>query len=187
MKSTAIGDLLRYTHGQYYSHVVLLLLLFSEPLHADAFKKSSPKGYDIVIALHERLYTAHPSLHRVSPGPWTNITIDLGPQTVTIPDIPRGPICRWWWICVTALGTFDHKRGGHLIEWDSAKMFEFPAGGSFLIPPLMRCSIAAIQPGETRYSITQYTVPPPGWYRWPEATHVFSTMDELRRKAKTTT
>ncbi|KAJ7650548.1 hypothetical protein FB45DRAFT_730376, partial [Roridomyces roridus] len=111
---------------------------------------------------------------------WTNITFDLGPQTVTTPGRPDGPITRWCWLAVTAFGRFDETRGGHLILWDCGWVLEFPAGGTFFIPPLMSFSIAAIQPGETRYSITQYCVPPPSWSRWPEATHIFSTFDELR-------
>ncbi|KAJ7630165.1 hypothetical protein FB45DRAFT_1027398 [Roridomyces roridus] len=146
----------------------------------DSFQRSAPKGYDIAQQLKAGLFARYPHLHPVSPGPWTNITFDLGPQAVTPPGRPDAPIARWCWLALTAFGSFDATRGGHLILWDMGKVVEFPAGTTFLIPPLMRFSIAVIRSGETRFSITQYFAPPPTWSSWPDATHVFSTVEKLR-------
>ncbi|KAJ7617991.1 hypothetical protein FB45DRAFT_1034229 [Roridomyces roridus] len=151
------------------------LLLFA----ADTFKAFCPKGYAIATRLVDRLFADNPTLTRVVPGPWTNAIFDLGPQTVTRPGSLLARVYSWWWIAITALGEFDALRGGHLILWDLGRVYLFPPGVTWLIPPFMTYSIAAIQPGETRYSITQYTVAPPGWRHWPAATDVFSTEAEL--------
>ena len=91
-------------------------------------------------------------------------TINLGPQTVCIEhrDSENDPVnfCH-----VTALGQFDHKKGGHLILHDFKIAFEFPAGASFLIPSaLLRHSNASVQPGEVRQSFTQWTAG--GFSQW---------------------
>jgi hypothetical protein len=63
------------------------------------------------------------------------------------------------------LGKFDPCRGGHLILWDLKLVIEFPPGSTILIPSAtLRHSNVAIQPGETRYSFTQYTAG--GLFRW---------------------
>ncbi|KAI0043519.1 hypothetical protein FA95DRAFT_1465992, partial [Auriscalpium vulgare] len=79
-----------------------------------------------------------------------------GPRAVTVPhrdakNVPYG------WCAVTALGDFDYERGGHLVLWDLQLVIEFPPGASILIPSaLITHSNVAIQPGETRQSITQF-------------------------------
>ncbi|KAJ7607211.1 hypothetical protein FB45DRAFT_764430, partial [Roridomyces roridus] len=85
----------------------------------------------------------------------------------------------WCWMAITALGNYDCKLGGQIIFWDFGFAKRFPSGATINIPPRVRFSIAAIQPGEVRFQITQYMVASPTWSRWPEATHVFSTFPEL--------
>ncbi|KAJ7436466.1 hypothetical protein B0H11DRAFT_1754815 [Mycena galericulata] len=144
------------------------------------FEGFSPKGFLIATSLTETFFKQHPSLERVTSGVWPSITFDLGPQTVTSPQQRelRRIIC-WWWIAITALGKYDPDRGGHLILWDLGRVLRFPPGSTVLLPAILRYSIAAIQPGETRYSITQYAPAPPAWSRWPAATHLFSKLHEL--------
>lgn len=144
-----------------------------------AFERFSPKAYAVVTRLHEKLMASYPNLQRVGPGPWTTVTFDLGPQTVTPPCSGFSDVYRWWWQAITAFGDFDPERGGQLILWDQGRVVQFPAGATVLIPPLLRYSIAAIQPGETRYSMTQYAVAPAVWSRWPAATHLYSPLAEL--------
>ncbi|KAJ7470054.1 hypothetical protein B0H11DRAFT_1731102, partial [Mycena galericulata] len=143
------------------------------------FEGFSPKAYLIATSLSESLFQDHPHLERVTAGVWTNVTFDLGPRTVTVPQCGSRRIFRWWWIAITALGLFDPERGGHLILWDLGRVLRFPPGSTILLPGILCYSIAAIQPGETRYSITQYAAAPSAWSRWPAATHLFSKLHEL--------
>ena len=69
------------------------------------------------------------------------------------------------WCAITALGPFDPTHGGHLVLWDLKIVIEFPPGSTILIPSAtLRHSNMAIQPGEKRFSITQYTAG--GLFRW---------------------
>ncbi|KAI0039505.1 hypothetical protein FA95DRAFT_1504082, partial [Auriscalpium vulgare] len=84
------------------------------------------------------------------------ITFNFGPQALTKPhrdfkNIPYG------WCAVTALGDFDHTKGGHLIIWELKLVIEFPAGSTILLPSaILTHSNTPIQEGETRQSFTQY-------------------------------
>ncbi|KIY53648.1 hypothetical protein FISHEDRAFT_32905, partial [Fistulina hepatica ATCC 64428] len=97
---------------------------------------------------------------------WAVITFNLGPQTITwrhrdVLNIPFG------WCCVTALGRFDYKRGGHLVLWDFGLIIEFPPGATILLPSaIIEHSNVSISPGETCYSLTQYSAG--GLFRWVE-------------------
>ena len=91
-------------------------------------------------------------------------TFNLGPRTVTRVhtdhlNLPCG------WCSITALGDFDQKQGGHMVLWDLRMVIEFPAGSTILIPSaILRHSNTPIQPGERRYSLTQFS--PGGIFRW---------------------
>ncbi|KAF5335441.1 hypothetical protein D9758_017826 [Tetrapyrgos nigripes] len=62
------------------------------------------------------------------------------------------------WCAITALGSFDHRRGGQLVLWDLKLVIDFPAGSTILIPSAyLRHSNTVISPREKRYSFTQYT------------------------------
>lgn len=62
------------------------------------------------------------------------------------------------WCAITTLGSYDYKKGGHLILWDLGLVIEFPPGATILIPSAyMTHSNIAITSGETQYSFTQYT------------------------------
>ncbi|KAJ7605000.1 hypothetical protein FB45DRAFT_767775, partial [Roridomyces roridus] len=111
---------------------------------------------------------------------WTNLHFDLGPQTMySRPDSSPPFACPWSLMSLTVLGDYDPDEGGQIILWDFGSMVRLPPGANFLIPPLLRFSLAAVQPGETRYCITQYTRVPRGWAHWPPATQIFSTKEEL--------
>jgi hypothetical protein len=64
-------------------------------------------------------------------------------------------------------GTFDHKRGGHLILRQLKLLVEFPPGAFILIPSatLMHGNVA-IEASEERESFTQYAAG--GLFRWVE-------------------
>ncbi|KAJ7104599.1 hypothetical protein C8R44DRAFT_887054 [Mycena epipterygia] len=144
----------------------------------DLFSAFSPRSSALAASQADTLFDANPSLERLFPGAWTSVTFDLGPQTVTLPQWSFHHI-RWLWLAITALGNFDPDKGRHLILWDLGRILRFPAGTTVLLPPILRFSIATIQSGETRYSLTQYAAAPPIWSRWPAATALYSKIPEL--------
>lgn len=67
---------------------------------------------------------------------FSGVTFNVGPRVVTYRhrdhlNLPFG-LC-----CVTALGDFDHKRGGHLVLWDLKLIIQAPQARRTLYPP--RC------------------------------------------------
>ncbi|KAJ3827331.1 hypothetical protein F5880DRAFT_1474668 [Lentinula raphanica] len=66
---------------------------------------------------------------------------------------------------VFATGTYDYRKGGHLIIWDLGLIIEFPPGAVILLPSaLLEHSNVAIAPGESRSSLTFYSAA--GLFRW---------------------
>ncbi|KAJ7789263.1 hypothetical protein B0H14DRAFT_2397638 [Mycena olivaceomarginata] len=58
---------------------------------------------------------------------------------------------------VTALGAYDHTKGGHVISWDNHALIELPAGTTVLVPAEAKCmSFAPVGPNETRYLLRQF-------------------------------
>lgn len=93
-------------------------------------------------------------------------TVNFGPRTQCFKhrdcaNLPFG-MC-----AITALGSFDHTKGGHLILWELGLVIEFPAGSTILIPSAVvsHCN-TVIGPTETRYSFTQYSAG--SLFRWVE-------------------
>ncbi|KAJ7865250.1 hypothetical protein B0H13DRAFT_1898644 [Mycena leptocephala] len=171
----AIARLAAFANGIFFS----LLYLNSDPYRsAELFAAFAPACFRLAGSLVDSLFADDPTLKRPFPGAWTNVTFALGPQSVTHALWISSSI-RWCWISITALGSFDPQRGGHLILWDLGRLLEFPPGTTILIPSLLRFSIARIQPGETRYSITQYAAAPDSWSRWPAATVLFSKLHDI--------
>jgi hypothetical protein len=84
-------------------------------------------------------------------------TVNFGPQTITRPHrdfLNYGP----GFCAVTSLGNFNDKLGGHIVLWELGLVIRFPAGCTILLPSAMIThSNLPIQPGETRYSVTQYS------------------------------
>lgn len=61
------------------------------------------------------------------------------------------------WCAITALGRFDHTRGGHLILWELKLIIEFPHGYTILIPSVtITHSNIPVADSDVRVSITQY-------------------------------
>ncbi|KAJ7160864.1 hypothetical protein C8R46DRAFT_821331, partial [Mycena filopes] len=119
------------------------------------FAAFSPAGFRLATSLADGILAGDVSLRRPFPGAWTSATFALGPQSVTTPQW-LSDAARWAWIAMTALGTFDHETGGHLILWDLGRALEFPPGATILIPAQLRFSIARVNEGETRFSLIQY-------------------------------
>jgi hypothetical protein len=105
-------------------------------------------------------------------------TFNFGPSTVSFPHTDSANL-PYGWCPVTALGPFDPKKGGHLVLWDLQLVIEFPPGSTIMIPSaVIRHSNVAIQPGEERYSFTQYLAG--GLFRWVD--HGFQKEDEYYSK-----
>jgi hypothetical protein len=112
-------------------------------------------------ALYKRqldtMYTALPHLKpnfRNSVFPCATFNFGPGVRCFKHRDIKNNA---YGWCPITALGVFDHTRGGHLILWDAKLVIEFPSASCILIPSAtITHSNTLIQPGETRHSFTQY-------------------------------
>jgi hypothetical protein len=89
---------------------------------------------------------------------------NLGPATECIEHVDGGNIS--YGLCpITSAGLFDPTRGGHLVVKQPKLVIEFPPGSTILIPSgTLTHSNTSIQPGETRYSMTQYCAG--GLFRW---------------------
>ncbi|RPD67975.1 hypothetical protein L226DRAFT_548703 [Lentinus tigrinus ALCF2SS1-7] len=101
---------------------------------------------------------ADKSLRRNFPNnAFAGVTFNLGPRTVTYPHLDQANLATGM-CCVTALGDFDYRRGGHLILWDLGLVIQVPPGATYLIPSaILVHSNVDIGEKETRMSITQYS------------------------------
>lgn len=89
--------------------------------------------------------------------------------------------CPFGWCAITALGKFDHRRGGHLILWELRLIIEFPHGHTILIPSATVTHFnTPVADAETRMSMTQYCAGSVLRY----ADNLGSTDKDLRRKNK---
>jgi len=62
------------------------------------------------------------------------------------------------WCAITALGSFDCTKGGHLIFWELGLVIQFPPGSTIFIPSAsVTHSNTPIASGEKHFSMTQYT------------------------------
>ncbi|KAJ7892370.1 hypothetical protein B0H13DRAFT_2340164 [Mycena leptocephala] len=81
---------------------------------------------------------------------------------------------------VTSGGDFNHQKGGHIYLKQLRLLIEFPSGATVLIPSAcVDHGNTPIQPGETRYSITQFAVG--GLFRW--VAYGFQTAKSLLAQA----
>lgn len=163
--------------GNLYHHAtnstVLRGLLSSEPFiriagfSSSAFATWYPKLHHYYDDHFNPLLSRHPDLRRnFKNSVWATVAFNFGPATVTakhrdFANIPFG-ICS-----VTALGTFNPKKGGHMILWELKVVIEFPPGSTILLPSaVISHSNTPIRKHERRCSFTQYT--PGGLIRWAE-------------------
>ncbi|KAJ7578895.1 hypothetical protein C8J56DRAFT_796950 [Mycena floridula] len=91
-------------------------------------------------------------------------TFNLGPYTCTYPHTDHANLA-FGWCGVTALGKFDHTKGGHIVLWNLGLYIPLPPGCTIFFPSaILTHSNLGIQPGERRYSFVQYTAG--GLFRW---------------------
>lgn len=124
-----------------------------------------PKIYKEYADTMKILEQKYPHFRRNDPRSiFAAATVNFGPRVVTHEHFDSGNrangICPIW-----CAGSFDHRKGGHLILRQLKKIVQFPAGSMILIPSatLMHGNID-IHSGETRVSFTQYSAG--GLARW---------------------
>jgi hypothetical protein len=111
------------------------------------------------------LFFRHPHLtHNFSNSIFPAASFNCGPQTVALDHTDFSNLSHG--LCaLTALGEFDHTRGGHLILFGLKLAIQFPAGSTALIPSgCMDHGNTPIREGEVRLSIAQYAAG--GLFRW---------------------
>lgn len=122
----------------------------------EAFKMYFPDTYAYYQSTMSQLKKEEPLLTFPFVDTFPSAALNLGPQTVCIPhrdskNLAFG-IC-----CISALGTFDLTKGGHLVLEELGLVIEFPPGSTVLIPSaVVTHSNTGVQMGEKRYSFTQY-------------------------------
>lgn len=91
-------------------------------------------------------------------------TINAGPNTVSVVHVDAGNLPGG--ICaLTALGSYDYTKGGHLILYDLKMIIEFPPGATILLPSAsLRHGNTPVASGESRFSLAQYCAG--GLLRW---------------------
>lgn len=66
---------------------------------------------------------------------------------------------------ITGLGPYDHRKGGQIVLLEARVVIEFPSGSTVYIPSAISTHYnLPVQPGDKRYSVTQYTGG--GIFRW---------------------
>jgi hypothetical protein len=129
-----------------------------------AFEAWAPKLFNYYKTNLRKLFDNDPTLMRPFNSIFTAASFNLGPQTVSFPHIDFGNLP--FGLCaITALGSFDPVRGGHLVLWECRLVIQFPPGSTILIPSaVIKHSNIKIREGERRYSFAQYCAG--GLFRW---------------------
>lgn len=137
----------------------------------------APKLYDYYVDRMGALHAHDPSLRRIFPSSiFAAASYNLGPRTacyrhVDFANLPYG------WCSITALGSYDYTKGGHLILWHCHLVIEFPPGWTILIPSaIISHSNTRVGKKERRYSFAQYSAG--GLFRWVE--NGFQTSESFR-------
>jgi hypothetical protein len=141
------------------------MVLLMNPLSAEVFASWYPELHSYYANHLDALLANDPRLVRnYRSSVFASATVNFGPRTLCFKhrdaaNLPFG-LC-----AITALGSFDHKRGGHLVLWECRLVIEFPAGSTVLIPSavISHCN-TAIDARESRYSFTQYSAG--SLFRW---------------------
>ncbi|PPQ88428.1 hypothetical protein CVT25_011544 [Psilocybe cyanescens] len=130
-------------------------------------KHRAPALYAHYVEKLGKLYRENPELKRpFLSSVFSAVTYNLGPHTACYrhrdsSNLPFG------WCAVTSLGSFDYKKGGHLILWDCRLVIEFPPGATILLPSAVVVhSNVSISSEERRYSFVQYSAG--ALFRWVE-------------------
>ncbi|KAJ7938088.1 hypothetical protein B0H13DRAFT_1588193 [Mycena leptocephala] len=129
------------------------------------FANYAPHVYAYYVLHMRQLYRRHPSFRRPFINSiWSACTFNLGPRVCTLGHRDHANLS-FGWSAITALGTYNYRKGGHLILWDCKLILEFPPGTTIFIPSaIIYHSNIPVSTSETRYSFAQYTAG--GLFRW---------------------
>lgn len=131
------------------------------------FAYYAPKMYARYCKYFTQLRDRDPSLKWNFPGSvFPAVTANFGKAAASYDHLDYANAAAGW-CSITSAGTFDPKKGGHLILFDINQVIEFPSGSTILIPSsVMRHGNTPIQEeeGETRVSMTQYAAG--ALFRW---------------------
>lgn len=124
-----------------------------------------PKIYQHYCNRLQPLFRRYPHLrHNFTGSIFPACTFNLSDDTITFLHADTGNAAGGP-CAITSAGIYDHKKGGHIILWNYKLVVEFPSGSTALIPSAsVFHGNTPIQPGETRYSFTQYCAG--GLLRW---------------------
>ncbi|KAE9388375.1 hypothetical protein BT96DRAFT_1004242 [Gymnopus androsaceus JB14] len=123
-----------------------------------AYKCYCPNMYEHFKVNDEALRQWKPSLRQNFPkSVFAATTINFGPETITnihVDSRNSAPAS----CAVTSLGPFNSHHGGEIVLWNLGLIVRFPPGCTLLLPSALIVHLnLAIQPGEQRFSITQYS------------------------------
>jgi hypothetical protein len=123
---------------------------------AAGFEMFYPKVRRTMSAKLQAVYDKYQLQRPFPKSAYPGLTINFGPRTVCHDHLDctnaAGVPC-----AITALGDFDHHKGGHLVLFDLKLIVPFPSGSTILLPSAsLRHGNLGIQDGETRMSMTQY-------------------------------
>ncbi|KDR84216.1 hypothetical protein GALMADRAFT_33612, partial [Galerina marginata CBS 339.88] len=127
----------------------------------------TPDLYALYAEKLGKVHQTDSSLSRTFPSSiFSAATYNFGPRTTSFKHIDFANL-PYGWCAVTALGSFDPKKGGHLILWDLHLVVEFPPGSVVLVPSaIVAHSNTTIGVDERRYSFVQYSAG--ALFRWVE-------------------
>lgn len=135
-----------YCHNQY-----LLTLSSSEEIMETLCPQALQESDGVLDEIRKR----DDSLPKL-PGSFAAATFNVGGRAWTIPHLDYLNLASWF-CAITALGTYDSRKGGHLILWELMMVIEFPPGSTIFIPSaLITHSNVPISDGE-RTSVVQYS------------------------------
>jgi hypothetical protein len=126
--------------------------------HLDHFQHYFPQLYDYYFNAIEDICSEFPECHLpFQQLPFAQYTMNVGKKSVCRVHLDGSNIAAG--LCMACpLGSFDYKKGGHLILHELKLILEVPAGSIALFPSaLVAHENIPIQPGETRQAITAFT------------------------------
>ncbi|KAJ7036230.1 hypothetical protein C8F04DRAFT_954020, partial [Mycena alexandri] len=119
------------------------------------FRSFSPRLYNYIENVTDLIHKHDKTLRREFPGAFAAAEFDLG-ELGSAPRLQDKDLLHGW-RALTALGTYDSRRGGDIILWDDGWVIRFPPGATIFFPAaLMRYSFVEVQPGEKQYTFSQY-------------------------------
>ncbi|KAF8963380.1 hypothetical protein BDZ97DRAFT_1661711, partial [Flammula alnicola] len=132
---------------------------------SSAFAAFAPKLYRYYADTLGKLFRKHQGLaHNFSNSIFPAASFNCGPVTVSLDHTDYGNLSHG--LCaLTALGSYDFTKGGHIAFLNLKLVVQFPPGSTALIPSgCVAHGNTPIQDGETRLSIAQYAAG--GLFRW---------------------